>query len=71
MNELQLIEKLGMVTLPDIQNNLDKSPRTIFRQLNQLEKREEIVKVQFSMGQFKRSVYFENKIYCDLFQIHR
>jgi|TARA_Y100000310_G_scaffold3308_1_gene4229 hypothetical protein len=67
MNELQLLQKLGMATSPELQQILEKSIQATIRQLNKLEMLGEIKIIIFSSIKHRRRIYITNELYDNLF----
>ena len=66
MNELQIIEKRGVVISTELPILLDKSIQAIINQLNSLEDRNMIKVLIFKSQKHRRKVYVKNELYNDI-----
>ena len=68
MNELEVVESMGIISSPEIHHILDKSSVAIRQQLNQLVKRHEVQMIEFKIrGSVRRRIYMTNELYDFLF----
>jgi len=65
MEELQVVNKLGVATSPEVAELVDRSMRATISKLNRLGKAGDIIIVQLKV---QRKLYIKNELYQDLFQ---
>lgn len=68
MDELKLIEDLGVVTSSEVKEILQKG-RSVINQLNKLEFLQEIKIIIFHTDKIRRRVYVSNEVYKSLNKI--
>lgn len=66
MNELQVLQRVGMATSSEVKELLEKSLRNTIKQLNSLEDRKQISIIIFSKGKIRRRLYILDELYNNI-----
>lgn len=63
MDELEVIERLGVASSLDVQPLVGKEIRSTIKQLNNLEKINEVKMIELKSGRIRKRIYIKNELY--------